>query len=271
VGIGYSAYTNAWLLFQLPYAIVAISVITALLPRMSANAADRRYELVRSDFSTGVRLGSVVVAPAALVLAVLGPSLAVVLLSWGDDTVRSAQYLGLVFSVFSLGLVPYMLFQLLLRVFYALHDSKTPAIIGLLTMAISVGANLIALAIFPKTEVVAALGAAFGLANVSGTIVAWRVLSRRLGGLAGRHVARSLLRMHLAALPAAIFALAVTVLLSSWLSTASESRLYAASVAAATVTVGGGGALALYLALARTLRVSEMTDLVGTIRNKLRR
>ncbi len=63
VGAGFSAYSYAWLLFQLPYAVIAISVITALLPRMSANAADRRYDLVRSDFSNGVRLGSVIVAP----------------------------------------------------------------------------------------------------------------------------------------------------------------------------------------------------------------
>src|SRR5262249_4882297 len=127
VGIGFAAYSYAWLLFQLPYAIIAISVITALLPRMSANASDRRYDLVRADFSAGMRLGSVIVAPAALVLAVLGPSLAEVLLGWGVMSIPSARYLGLVFSVFSLGLMPYMLFQLLLRVFYSLHDSKTPA------------------------------------------------------------------------------------------------------------------------------------------------
>jgi O-antigen/teichoic acid export membrane protein len=56
-GVGYSAYSYAWQLFQLPYAIVGISVISALLPRMSGHATDRRYSLVRDDFSKGVRLG----------------------------------------------------------------------------------------------------------------------------------------------------------------------------------------------------------------------
>ena len=64
-GSGYTDYSYAWLLFQLPYAIVGISVITALLPRMSAHAADRKYDLVSGDFSTGVRLSSVIVVPAA--------------------------------------------------------------------------------------------------------------------------------------------------------------------------------------------------------------
>ncbi len=50
---GITEYNYAWLLFQLPYAVVGISVITALLPRMSAHASQRRFGLVRQDFSGG--------------------------------------------------------------------------------------------------------------------------------------------------------------------------------------------------------------------------
>jgi putative peptidoglycan lipid II flippase len=264
VGAGFTAYSNAWLLFQLPYAIVAISVITALLPRMSAHAADRKFDLVQADFSTGVRLGSVVVVPAALVLAALGPPLAEVILGWGHTSDASARYIGVVFAVFSLGLVPYMLFQLLLRVFYALHDSKTAALIGVATMVANVGANLIALAFFPKSSVVAALGAGFGLANTVGTVLAWRVLSRRLGGLAGRQISHSLLRMHVAAVPAALFALIVSLLVTSVFSTA---KIYAALI----VVVGGAGALVIYVFASKRLRVAEVTDLVGMVRARLRR
>src|SRR6266705_740297 len=264
VGAGFSAYSNAWLLFQLPYAIVAISVITALLPRMSAHASDRRYDLVRADFSTGVRLGSVVVAPAALVLAVLGPSLAEVLLGWGNTSDASARYLGLVFSIFSLGLMPYMLFQLLLRVFYALHDSKTPALIGVVTMVANVGANLLALALFPKSEVVAALGAGFGLANLIGAVVAWQLLSKRLDGMAGRAIGRSLIKMHAAALPAALFALGVAIVVTLALGSGKVAAL-------AIVVVGGAGAVLIYLVAARALRVGEVTDLIGTVRSRLGR
>jgi putative peptidoglycan lipid II flippase len=264
VGAGFSAYTNAWLLFQLPYAIVAISVITALLPRMSGNASDHRFDLVQNDFSTGVRLGSVVVAPAALVLAVLGPSLAEVLLGWGHTSDPSARYIGLVFAVFSLGLMPYMLFQLLLRVFYALHDSKTPAVIGVVTMVANVGANLLALALFPKSDVVAALGAGFGLANLIGCVFAWRVLSRRIGGLAGHQISIGLLRMHAAAVPAALFALIIALAVGTAFGTA---KVYAALV----VIVGDSGAVLLYIVFARMLRVSEVTDLIGTLRSRLHR
>ena len=75
----------------------------------------------------------------------------------------------MVFAVFCLGLLPYMIFQLQLRVFYALHDSKTPALIGLVTMTVNIVANLIALSVLlPQAELVAGLGVGFGLANVVG-------------------------------------------------------------------------------------------------------
>jgi len=264
VGAGYAAYASAWMLFQLPYAIVAISVITALLPRMSANASDRRYDLVRSDFSTGVRLGSVIVAPAALVLAVLGPALAVVMFAWGNTNLVSASYFGTVFSVFSLGLVPYMLFQLLLRVFYSLHDSKTPALVGVATMITNVAANLVALAIVPRRDVVAALGIGFGLANVVGSVIAWRVLSRRLGGLAGRQIGSSLLKMHAATVPAVLFAFLAAVGVHTAFGAGKTSAVI-------TLVVGACGALACYLAAARVLKVTELTDLTGIVRARLRR
>src|SRR5215467_1413662 len=163
---GFPAYSYAWQLFQLPYAVVGISVITALLPRMSAHASEKNYPLVRSDFSGGVRLSSVIVVPAALVLAVLGPALAEALLGYGSTSVAEAHYIGLVFSVVSLGLVPYMMFQLMLRVFYAMHDSRTPMFIGVAVMATNIAFSLLALAVLPAGHVVEGVAAAFGLASV---------------------------------------------------------------------------------------------------------
>src|SRR5689334_5122956 len=135
---GTPTYGYAWQLFQMPYAIVGISVITALLPRMSAHAAERRFSEVKLDFSGGVRLSSAVVVPASLFLLVLGAPFAEALFGYGSTSATDAKYIGLVFGIFSLGLVPYMMFQLMLRVFYAMHDSKTPMYIGVAVMAVNV-------------------------------------------------------------------------------------------------------------------------------------
>jgi putative peptidoglycan lipid II flippase len=262
-GAGFAAYSNAYTLFQLPYAIVGISVITALLPRMSAHASERRYRLVAADFSTATRLASVIVVPAALILAVLGTPLAEGVFGYGSTSVASARYLGEIFAVFSLGLLPYMMFQLLLRVFYAMHDSRTPAFIGGITMLINIATNLIALAVLPPQHVVAGLGAGFGVANLVGTITAWQVLSRRIGGLGGAVIGAGLVRMHASAIPGAIFAIAVSVMIGAVIPAGRIAAL-------CTVALGGAGAMLLYVLFAKAFGVTELTDMTTTIRARLR-
>ena len=261
---GFSTYNYAFQLFQMPYAVIGISVITALLPRISAHAAARRPDHVRADFSAGLRLSSVIVVPSALVLAVLGPDLAEVFLAHGATSVASARYMGEVFAVLCLGLVPYTVFQLQLRVFYALHDSRTPALIGVVTMIVNVGANYAALTLLPPGQVVAGLGFAFGLGNLAGSALAWRLLSRRLGGMDGRVIGGCLLRAHAAAVPPALLALALSLAAATILPGGPLGALV-------TVTLAGAAALLLYLFLARVFRVSELTDLLGTVTARLRR
>jgi putative peptidoglycan lipid II flippase len=86
----------------------------------------RRAGLRSADFSYSIRLSSAILVPAGLILAVLGPPLCELMFSYGSSSVSQARYIGEAFAVFSLGLVPFVIFQLMLRVFYAMHDSKTP-------------------------------------------------------------------------------------------------------------------------------------------------
>ena len=85
------------------------------------------------------------------------------------------------------------------------------------------------------------VAAAFGLANLAGTVVAWRILSRRMRGLYGRLITISLVRMHLAAIPGAIFALAVSFSVGVIFSPGPAFGII-------TVIIGGSGALLLYVA-----------------------
>jgi putative peptidoglycan lipid II flippase len=260
----FSTYSYAWQLFQLPYAIIGVSVITALLPRMSAHAAERRYPLVRDDFSTGVRLSSVIVVPAALLLIVLGVPLAEFLIAHGSTTVAEARYIGEVFAIFSLGLVPYMIFQLLLRVFYALHDSRTPMFIGVAVMAANIGISLLVLNLAPTGHVVEGLAASFGISNVVGAVVSWTILSHRLGGLGGRQIADSVGRMHVAAVPALLFAWAVTFMVGVLLAPGPIFGFV-------TLFLGGSGGLLLYLLFSRALGISEVASLMSTVKTRLHR
>ena len=256
---GYSAYSIAWQLFQLPYAIVGISVITALLPRMSEHASARRYSLVRDDFSIGVRLASVIVVPTSIYLAVLGGPMAEFLFSYGKNSPADARYIGEVFGIFSLALVPYMLTQLQLRVFYSFQDSRTAAFVGLLTMVASIAGALIAESMLPGPHVVAGLAVAYGLANLVGTVAGWALLLRRVGSLDGWAIARSLTRMHLATVPGLVFALAVMA--GARHVAHDPSAIYGLIV----TVVGGGGAFGLFALCARSLRVAEFGFLMKTV------
>jgi putative peptidoglycan lipid II flippase len=263
-GHGYTSYTYGWSLFQLPYAVVGISVISALLPRMSGHATDRRYSLVREDFSTGVRLASVIVVPAALFLAVLGPPLCEFLFSYGSTGVADARYIGEVFGMFSLGLLPFMFTQLQLRVFYAFQDNRTPAVIGLFMFIVGVAGDLIAYTVLPKAHVVIGLAGVYGLVTVTGALVAWPLLLRRIGSLDGWRVTRALIRMVVACVPGMIFAYLIMRFFGTLLS---PGPVYGF----ASTLIGGGGALLLYAACARALGIEEFRTLLRSLTSRLGR
>jgi putative peptidoglycan lipid II flippase len=261
-GAGYAAFSNAWLLFQLPYAVVGISVITAVLPRMSAHAADGSYRLVTSDYSAATRLSSVIVVPTALLMAVLGPPLAQAVFGHGSTSAASARYLGVVVAVFALGLLPYTVINLQMRVFYAMRDNRTPALIGAAAMAVRIAGSLITLAVVPPADIVAGLGVGFGLSNLATAVALGWALSRRIGGLDARRTRRCLVRLHLAAIPGVIFALGMSALIGAVLPASTLAALV-------TVAVGGSGALVLYLLSARALKIDELHQLTGMLRTRL--
>ena len=255
---GVSAYNYSYALFLLPYAIIGVSVTTALLPRMSRHAAEGKFWLVRDDFSASIRLSSVILVPAALLLAVLGPALCEFLFSYGSSSVAAARYIGEAFSAFSLGLVPFVIFQLLLRVFYALHDSRTPAIIGFLTMITAVIGNLTVAAILPPGRVVVGMAFVYGVSYVFSAVIAWRLLSRRVGGLDGRVVTRSLVRMHVATIPPLVLAFAVGAAVGA---VVHPGPVYGFI----TVLIGGGGAVLLYIVVAKALRLDELNQFMRMV------
>ena len=148
--------------------------------------------------------------------------------------------------------------------FYSLHDSRTPALIGVLTMGVNIGTNYAALAILPAKDVVAGLGAGFGLANLSGTILAWFILSRRLGGLHGRSIGSTLIRMHAASIPPAVFAIAISVMIGVVLPAGMLNALV-------TCALAGAGGLLLYVMFARAFRVTELAELTESVSGRFRR
>ncbi|MBG0826956.1 murein biosynthesis integral membrane protein MurJ [Planomonospora sp. ID67723] len=263
-GAGNTAYAQAFQLFQLPYGIIAVSVITAMLPRMSRSVTEGDLGSIREEFASGVRLVSALLVPAGLLLMVLGPAVTVLIYSWGNNTLDNAVYIGNVLQVFGLALVPFSVFQLLLRVFYAFGDTRTPVFIGAGNTVVSIVLSLLSAALLPARYVVIGLAFAFTAAYVLGTVAAWTLAARRAGGLNGRVVAAGLSRMYLASIPGAVAALGVL-----WL-TREVADLTPLS-AAAMLAAGGGLGLVLYLVVGQRMRIPEVSSVVGMVAGRVRR
>jgi putative peptidoglycan lipid II flippase len=227
VGTGYSPYTYAYTLFQLPHAIVAVSVITALLPRMSRHAVAGRLDRVRADLSTGTRMAAVALVPASVGLIVLGVPVAVVVFGRGATGVAGAEFIGSVLAAFAVGLLPFSAYQLQLRAFYALRDTRTPALIGIALNAVLIAVDALLYVVLPQPHRVVGLALGFGVAYWVGLGISTLVLHRRLGGVDGRRVLRTIIRLLVAAGAGAVPAAVVYVVIRSTLGLGPATSLLA--------------------------------------------
>lgn len=193
---GYAAYVTAFTFFMLPHGLFAVSIITALVPGMSEHAVNRRWDEFRERLSTGIRTTSLLIFPAAVGYFVLGEPIIRFMLERGVMTAASTEKVAGVLQLFVVGLLPFSLFQLFLRTFYSMQDSKTPFLINCAAVALNTAIN------FPMFLLLGVRGLAAGhaIAYVFGASLQARILSRRIGGLDGARIVRSVGRITAASL-----------------------------------------------------------------------
>ncbi|HXJ64407.1 MAG TPA: murein biosynthesis integral membrane protein MurJ, partial [Actinomycetota bacterium] len=177
----YAVYSYSFILFQLPHAIFAVSVMTALLPALSAHWANRETDSFRDLLGRGIRLTALAVVPSALgYIALAGPISRLVFEHGRTDAAGAAQIAG-VLRIFAVGLFAFSTFQLLLRAFYSMQDSRTPALVNVAAVTVNTVVNI---ALF---HWLGARGLAVGYvaAYTFGAVVLAVLIRRRVGGLGG--------------------------------------------------------------------------------------
>ena len=259
----YSSYTYAFLLWQLPHAVVAVSVITALLPAMSGAAADGRLDELRRQLDRGLRLTVAVLVPAAVGYVVLGRSVATLVFGHGETSAGEARFIGTLLAVFACGLVAFSTYQLQLRAFYALQDTRTPAMVNLVVNVTTVVVDVALYLSLPRDQRVLGLAAGQASSYLLGVVVCTAVLARRVPRDPHGFVLRTTVRcVFSAAVPAAVAALVVHL---------SEGLAGRATSGAALATVLGGAVLGTgYLAVARQVRVTEVEQLMAPVLGRLK-
>lgn len=158
-GVGYTPYSNAYLIMILPHSIITVSVVTALLPQISNYVIDKKIELVTDSLSKVIRLVGVFTIPAALIFFAFGPLVANVLY-FGIST-SDANYLGLVLSAFAFGLIPVSVNLVLMRGLNAFENLKSQVIGNFIMNLISVILSVIAAQFLTPKWVTVGLAAIF--------------------------------------------------------------------------------------------------------------
>ena len=255
----YVSYGNGYLVLMLPHSIVTVSVVTALLPRMSAAAAEGRLADLRDDISTGWRLTAVVLVPAAVVMLVLGPDLATVL--FGGAGIDDARFAGHVVQAFALGLLPFSMQYLALRAFYAQEDTRTPFYVQCVIAAANIVFALLAVVVLPARWAVVGIAGAFSVTYVLGLAISLAVLRRRTLGLDGHRVLRTYVRLGAAGTVAGVLGALVDHVVLDRAGTGIRGSL-------AGLVLGGAVIGGVFLLLARALRVAELTALLGLVRGR---
>jgi putative peptidoglycan lipid II flippase len=210
---GAAIYANAWLLFQLPYGVIGVSLLTAIMPRLSRAAADGDMGKLIDDLSLGSRLSTVMLVPISAVLTIAGSAIGIALFSWGRAEVADADRLGTALGFSAFGILPYALVMLQLRVFYAMKDARTPTLVMVVMTAVKIPLlYLVAAEVRPENVVVGVM-LVNALSFVVGAVLGQMWLWVRLGRLQSMRVVKVIVQTIVAGGAGVAVAFGATLLL----------------------------------------------------------
>jgi putative peptidoglycan lipid II flippase len=243
----------AYAFFQVPHGLLAVSIMTTMMPELSRSAAQRDYAALAYRFRVGLRYLLLLMLPAALLFIALAHPMLDVLVRGGfrpHDAAVTAETL----QALSIGLVPFSVYLYALRGFYALHDTFTPFWINAIENGVNV---MLALALFPSLGV-QGLALAWSGAYSVAAVVAVVVLRRRVPHPVDRAVGVSAIR-------AAAGTVLLAIVAASLATAIGHSTANRALVATAVAGIAGGG---VYFAALMAMRTPELGSLLAVLRRR---
>jgi len=262
-GVGFTPFKNAYLIMLLPYSIVTISIVTALLPHMSKLAINKKVEDVKEQLLRAIKTVAVLTIPSSVAFLLFGPLITEVLF-FGIDK-NDGIYIGYVLSALSLGLVAFSINLVLIRGFNAFEDTRTQVWSILIINIISVALSYLFLAVLPSDWVTVGLGFAFSVSYLIGLFITLRLLKKHTGTIHVREFIGQHGRLLLAALIAMLPIFAISQYFG-WVGS-DQSSLIRASELLFVIVAGALG----YFFAAKALRITEVSGITALIlrRNKV--
>ena len=247
---GLTAYVTAFAFFQLPIGIAAISIVTALVPKLSAHYVDGEPDAFRRRIADGMRTLGLLMIPATVGFLVLAEPLIRTLLEHGIVSARSTELVAANLRWFAIGLLPFAAYQLLMRAFQTRQDARTPALVNLLENAVTIVLDIVLFALMG----IEGLALAHSLGYVAGAIVAGVVLVRRVGPVVDRTALVELFKVLAAAAATAGAMLLAVVGMREVVDDLAWRAL-------AQLLLGAALGAAAFLAVARALHVRDLAML----------
>ncbi len=261
-GTGYSVYSSTFLIMMVPHSVVTVSLATAILPRLSARAAEDDLAGLARSLSDTLRTALAVVIPFALLLPVIALDLSRVI--WGYGAAADAIDLyAPSLALFGGGLVFFTVHYLMLRGFYALELTRTVFWIQCAVAATNIVAAVLLVRAVDAEHTSPALVVAYTASYLVGSVVSYAVLRRRLGGLRTPTLVRFLIRLGVAVAVSTAFAAGAAYLLHL------VDDDPNGAVAALWVLLVGTVDLVVLVLMARVLRLSEVTTVIDTVTSRV--
>lgn len=251
-----SVFNLANNLQSFPIGIFGISFAIAAFPALSEFAFDK--EKLTANFSQTMRQILFFIVPATVLIITLRAQIIRVVLGTGSfdwqDTILTMNTLGF----FALSLFAQATMPLLIRVFYARHNSTTPFYLGLFTVVI----NIVLSFIFGSSMGVAGLALAFSIANILNFILLWVWLYFSVGNLDISNILISVLKFTASGIAAGIAAQMMKVIVWPFIDMTKFSGVFIQLVAAALV------GLLVYALFCYLFKSEELFYFLNALRNR---
>jgi putative peptidoglycan lipid II flippase len=237
-----TAFTYAWMFFQLPYGLFTVSIMTTFTPELATQVTRNDLGEYRRRFSQGLRLGSFLILPTAVAFVVLAKPALTVLLEHGAFRAADTEVTAYALRWLAVGLPGFAAFVYCMRGFYAFQNTRTPFFLNLGENGLQVVLSFVLLWSFGFGGVVAA----FSISYTVFAAVALVTLQRRSGRFADRELGSGIARQVIAAAAMGAALSAVVALVDD---------------ALVALVVGVGAGALVYLGVLLLLRSRELGEM----------
>jgi len=190
-----AALNNAFILMFTVIGVLGQSVGTAVFPTLSTLSAQHNTDELRRTLARALSSVLFLSIPAGIGLAVISEPVVALVYQRGEWTATDTAGTAWALAFFSIGLAGHTVLEILVRAFYALHDTLTPVKVGTLTMLLNIALALVLIRVFGYPDStdfargpIGGLALAMSIATAIESTVLWIILRGRIGGLDERRV-----------------------------------------------------------------------------------